>query len=98
MDLHGAPLSRTWVDLGRTVKPGDTAVTLSEPVTGWKVGDEVILTGSKRPGGSRFRNRPDNVSTEERKITKIDAAAKISNCAVWPVFAHDTTAVLPVLR
>ena len=44
MDFHGAPLSRTWVKLGATAKTGDTAVTLAEPVTGWKVGDRVIVT------------------------------------------------------
>jgi hypothetical protein len=63
MDFHGAPLSRTWVKLGATVnaglvgKPGagaaggDTAVRLAEPVTGWRVGDRVLVTTT----GSRDR-------------------------------------------
>ncbi len=73
MELHGAPLSRTWVKLGASVKPGDTSVTLAEPVTGWRVGDEVIVTASEhRYTGNTYRGRPDDVSTEERRITRID--------------------------
>ncbi len=55
MDLHGAPLSRTWVKLGATVNPGrmgkrlilppgDTEIRLAEPVTGWRVGDRILVT------------------------------------------------------
>lgn len=72
MDIHGAPLSRTWVELGADVKPGDSQVVLDEEVTGWRVGDEIIVTGSKRVSGGPERNDPDSVTTEERKITKID--------------------------
>src|SRR6185436_14061436 len=38
MEFHGAPMSRTWVKLGATAKPGDSDIALSEPVTGWKAG------------------------------------------------------------
>ncbi len=73
MELHGAPMNRTWVKLGASVKPGDASVTLAEPVTGWRVGDEVIVTGSEHGyRGSTFRNDPDAVSTEERRITRIE--------------------------
>ena len=48
MDFHGAPMSRTWVKLGRTARAGDAAVTLAEPVTGWRVGDRVIVTATQR--------------------------------------------------
>ncbi len=73
MDLHGAPLSRTWVKLGADVQPKDASVMLSEEVTGWRVGDEVIVTGSKHQYRNRtFRDNPDSVGTEKRKITKIE--------------------------
>jgi hypothetical protein len=74
MDFHGAPLSRTWTELGAPVKPGDASVTLSEPVTGWKTGDKVIVTGSKETYGGSFRKGPDGKSraqTEERTVTQI---------------------------
>src|ERR1051326_9467358 len=47
MDIHGAPLNRTWVKLGVTAEAGDSKVALSESVTGWRVGDHIILTVSK---------------------------------------------------
>ncbi|HSI32415.1 MAG TPA: G8 domain-containing protein, partial [Tepidisphaeraceae bacterium] len=76
-DCHGAPLSRTWVKLGATAAKGATAVTLAEPVTGWRVGDKVIVTASEQSYGhaDTFRAKPGKPSyakTEERVIIKID--------------------------
>ncbi|MEZ0263290.1 MAG: G8 domain-containing protein, partial [Phycisphaerae bacterium] len=76
-DCHGAPLSRTWVKLGATAAKGATAVTLAEPVTGWRVGDKVIVTASEQSYGhaDTFCARPGKPSyakTEERVIAKID--------------------------
>lgn len=68
MDFHGAPMSRTWVDLGSDALAGDRVVTLSEAVTGWQVGDEVIITGSERG----FVHGDGDYTTEERTITKIE--------------------------
>jgi hypothetical protein len=74
MDIHGAPMSRTWVDLGKSAAPGDVTVVLSEAVTGWNVGDEVIVTGSKHNNsqGGQYRHDPELTSTEKRTIKKID--------------------------
>lgn len=71
MDFHGAALSRTWVKLGATSKVGDNTVTLSEPVTGWKVGDRVLVTGTspRRTGSGR---KGDNVYSEERILQAIN--------------------------
>ena len=79
MDIHGAPMNRTWVKLGATAKPGDDKVTLTESVTGWKAGDRIIVTVSKESedGGSSYRQsarRPRRVQTEERFITTIDGS------------------------
>src|SRR2546429_1058088 len=75
-DAHGAPMNRTWVKLGATVRPQEKSVTLAEAVTGWRVGDRVIVTASKEmEGGSTFRpgrNRSMVANTEERIITSID--------------------------
>jgi hypothetical protein len=74
MDLHGAPLSRTWVDLGADASKGDKEVVLSEDVTGWRVGDEIIVTASIHNNslGGQYRDDPSMRSTEERKIAAID--------------------------
>jgi G8 domain len=74
-DVHGAPLSRTWVKLGATAKAGDTRVTLAEPVSGWKIGDRVIVTASReRYGTGSFRGPSGRKGTEERIISRIDGA------------------------
>ncbi len=73
MDLQGAPMNRTWVKLGANVTPGATTVSLEEPVTGWRVGDEVIVTGTKKLARrGTYRKNGDSIGTENRQITKID--------------------------
>ncbi len=65
MDLHGAPLSRSWVKLGATAKKGDAEVKLAENVTGWRVGDKVIVTGTLNPDYSK------GWQTEERTVREL---------------------------
>ena len=72
MDFHGTPLSRSWVNLAATAKKGDATVALAEPVTGWKVGDRVIITATKLTYAKTS-------STEERTIQAIDGATLTLN-------------------
>jgi G8 domain len=65
MDFHGAPLNHTWVKLGAPAAPGNTTVTLAEPVTGWRVGDRIIVTCTLNPDYGR------GPQTEERTIREI---------------------------
>ncbi|HVE39942.1 MAG TPA: G8 domain-containing protein [Planctomycetota bacterium] len=78
MEFHGAAMNRTWLKLGATVKPGDADVTLSEPVSGWKTGDRILLTATKRDESESGTRRPGKrnrkVFTEERTIKSVDAA------------------------
>jgi hypothetical protein len=67
MDLHGAPLSRTWVKLGEEVRKGDSAITLAEPVSGWRIGDRVIVTATSTHGPKSSESQ-----TEERTITAFE--------------------------
>lgn len=77
MDFHGAPMSRTWVKLGASAAIGDRTVTLAEPVTGWRVGDCVIVTATERDRGVRDAIADtegasrDEPLTEERTIRDI---------------------------
>jgi hypothetical protein len=66
MDFHGAPMNRTWVKLGATAHKGDDAVTLAENVTGWKVGDRIIVTATA------YQTYKNAKGTEERTVTGID--------------------------
>jgi hypothetical protein len=76
LDLHGAPMSRTWVKLGANAKAGDKSVSLSEQVTGWRKGDRIVVTPSDREGHDMPSRRPGGkgpkLHTEERVITALD--------------------------
>jgi hypothetical protein len=67
MDFHGAPLARTWLKLGATAKTGDTSVVATEELSGWRVGDRVIITATKGDYGS-------GLQTEERIIASLGGA------------------------
>ncbi len=73
-EVHGSPMARTWVKLGAPAEKGSAQVTLSEPVTGWRVGDRVIITATAR---QRVRDDIEvpsvrgHVQTEERIIRAI---------------------------
>jgi len=65
MDFHGAPLAHTWVKLGATVKKGAAEVVCSEAITGWQVGDRIIVTPTDA-------DQHTEGLTEERVVTAID--------------------------
>lgn len=46
--IHGAPLSRTFVRLDHAPVAGDTTLHLAHPVSGWKVGDRLILPDTRQ--------------------------------------------------
>ena len=74
-DVHGSPLSRTWVKLAPPVRKGSDTLTLSEPVKGWRVGDRIVVTAIARQKFSdetlRTSVRGDE-QTEERVIKASD--------------------------
>ncbi|MFT5522575.1 MAG: hypothetical protein ACI9HK_000519, partial [Pirellulaceae bacterium] len=67
MEIHGAPLSRTWIKLAKSVSPGDSDVSVLEDPSGWKVGDELIVTGSRHKSDGA-----DHHDTEQRRIIRIE--------------------------
>jgi G8 domain len=76
MDFHGAPMNRTWVKLGTPARAGATVVTLAEPVTGWRIGDRIILTATTRQIKLKKTFTSPSLrghgQTEERQIKAID--------------------------
>ncbi|MBA4188346.1 MAG: hypothetical protein C0467_10110 [Planctomycetaceae bacterium] len=84
LDLHGQPMPRTWVKLGATAKAGDNAVSLAEPVTGWKKGDRVIITATSTHG-----NTKEESTTEERTITAIEGSKLTLNETLKMTHAGD---------
>ena len=73
MDIHGAPMRRTWVKLGQSANPGENRLFLAEPVEDWKVGDRLVITATyrQRPfvgnGTDHVTERP---ASEEASIEK----------------------------
>jgi hypothetical protein len=65
MDFHGAPLNRTWVKLGETSNKGAVEVVLAEGVSGWRVGDQVVVSSTN------WDDQKDDCS-EPRAIKAID--------------------------
>lgn len=75
MEFHGSRMNRTWVKLGADAKVGAKEIILAEEVSGWRVGDEVIVTA----GYDRGR---DGSETEERRIAKIEGKKIVLNKAL----------------
>jgi hypothetical protein len=74
MEFHGAEMNHTWLKLGASMKAGDTAIPLAEKVTGWRVGDRVLLTSTMRQNKHDKTFRPhtkDNTQTEERMVRAV---------------------------
>lgn len=80
-DVHGAPLSQTWVKLGATAKPGDATATLHDPVRGWKAGDRLLITASREAahtGTFRAGVRGGQAgNTEERVLIRTEGTALV---------------------
>jgi hypothetical protein len=77
MEFHGSSLSRTWLKLGDTAKKGSKEVTLSEPVTGWRIGDHLIVTGTQNPDYRR-----GEFSTEDRRIAALEGTKLVLDKAL----------------
>lgn len=76
-DVHGSPMSRTWMKIAADAKAGDSTLALAEPVTGWRTGDHVFLTSSKLPNevDRSFRTTDTKlVQTEDAAIASTDGA------------------------
>ena len=61
IDLHGVAKTPTWTTLASTVSASATSITLSEDVTNWNVGDEIVIAPT-----NYFNNE-----TEKRTIDTI---------------------------
>lgn len=74
MELHGAPLNKTWLKLGAGAPQGSSTITVEDQVN-WKVGDRIIITATNWQGGNihgfgSYRNN-GRARTEERVITAV---------------------------
>ncbi|GIW81306.1 MAG: hypothetical protein KatS3mg105_3113 [Gemmatales bacterium] len=73
LDIHGAPMSRTWVKLGATAKAGDQTIELAEAVQGWRKGDRIVVTATRRDDrGNKDFNEVRFIKAIEGKTIELD--------------------------
>jgi hypothetical protein len=73
LEIHGAPMQKTWVKLKRPAAIGTESVAVMEAVEDWKPGDNIIVTGTlmqrdRRGSAGGFL---DNVQTEQRIVRSV---------------------------
>ena len=76
-DFHGAPMSRTWLKLGKTAKKGDRTITCAEALTGWRKGDRILFTATTRQNKVKKtfkKSVKDSTQAEERLIESVEGA------------------------
>jgi hypothetical protein len=76
MDFHGAPLSRTWVKLGATSKKESAEVTLAEEVSGWQVGDQVVVSSTNWDDQKEDCSEPRTIKAIDGSKITLDAPLK----------------------
>lgn len=74
MEIHGAPLKRTWLKLRAPARKGEIEIRLEEPAAGWRAGDRILLTATTRQVDRHFESTRESTQTEERLIRRIDGA------------------------
>src|SRR5207247_7029490 len=50
IDLHGTGPLHPWSRLAMNSAAGITTLTMADDLTGWKAGDRIIITGTRKPG------------------------------------------------
>jgi hypothetical protein len=76
MELHGAKMDNTWVKLKNPATAGQQDITVDQTVTGWKVGDRIILVSTEKLSmfdhGQVIESVKPLSHTEQRFITSIN--------------------------
>lgn len=75
MDIHGAPMERTWVELAQPAAVGDTRLFLAHSIEGWRSGDRIVITATSRQrpfAGNATAHVTDRPGSEVRRIEAIN--------------------------
>jgi hypothetical protein len=75
MEFHGAPVPRTWLKIRQTADAGAASIYVDEWAEGWKQGDQIIVTSTRRQLDRRGVGEDflAGAQTEERRITGLSA-------------------------
>src|SRR5581483_10829576 len=89
------PMDRTWVKLGTTAQADTTVITLAEPVTGWRVGDHIILTATQRIPKRTPTGFPNGTFRSDRRpVRQPDGDAKAEPTQAAPAVAARESGLL----
>lgn len=90
MDIHGAPLARTWVKLGQLARAGEPRIVLPYPLEGWKEGDKLLVVGTSRQVGYLGTRKMPTVDTVRGKqSSEVRVATKLKKWRGSGVGADD---------
>lgn len=85
LDLHGAALVKTWTHATTNALVGATTLTVSDDISDWRVGDQIIVAGTQNGKGGFGDNpasyRNGGMNTEARTITAINGRSMTVNSA-----------------
>jgi G8 domain len=83
--MHGAPKTPTFVRLGQEPRSGQSALTLSQAVSGWRVGDRLILPDTRQLTiDERF-----NIVPQWEELTIAQVSGTQVNLSAGLRFNHD---------
>ncbi|AMV40880.1 G8 domain-containing protein [Planctomyces sp. SH-PL62] len=73
MEFHGQPMPHTWLKIRQTADAGASTLHVDEWAGGWKQGDHVIVTGTRRQRDGRGVGGDflAGAQTEERRIVGV---------------------------
>jgi hypothetical protein len=80
--LYGASLANPWTRLTSNAPSGATTLTVADSISDWRVGDSIIIVGSRNSKSNfsdsppSYRNNSMAPDTEERTIAAIDSSTK----------------------
>jgi G8 domain len=71
MEFHGTPIPQTWLKIRQTADGGATSLHVDEWAEGWKQGDQIIVTSTRRQRDGRGVGGDflAGAQTEERRVT-----------------------------
>jgi len=83
MEIHGAPMSKTWTRLSREAGRGEAVVMVPRAdAEGWKIGDQILVAGTTRQVGfknSRTHSVAERPATEVRRIVRTSPFREIDD-------------------
>ena len=86
--MHGAAKSPTFVRLARTPRAGDTTLSLQAAVTGWQVGDTLVLPDSTQQPTESASGVPRDVNSETVTVQSLSADGRTVTFAPALAFDH----------